>query len=346
MDTRLGIRLPPKYVVSGWALASVTDPKTDPRKYFERMKEYENRNFSVTHVINQIASEMTNRETREFSSVLSSMTNPLSIYRDPILAKATQKSDFKLMDLVDHKKPVTLYMIIPPSDGGRLRNYFGMLINILCRKLTERLPDKQYQRHKLLLLLDEFSKLPPLPIIQESLDHFAGYGVKALIIVQDVQTIIRLYGQNETIQSNCKVRIAFTPNKMETAEMLSKMIGNKTVEERTQSTQRKSLAVVDGSVSESEALHARPLVSVDEIMRLSVPKLDANERMVEPGSSIIFVTGCRPILGVQTPYFMDKEMQRRSMFFAPGKSDELIDESPVSNVIPLSITDELNEALV
>ena len=183
-------------------------------------------------------------------------------------------------------------------------------------------------------MLDEFSKLPPLPIVQESLDHFAGYGIKAYIVAQDVQTLTRLYGRNETIQSNCKVRIAFTPNKLETAEMLSKMVGSETVQERTKNRSRKAVSMIDTSVSEAEGLHARPLITADEIMQLDVPVLDVDEQMVKPGSSLVFVTGCRPIKGIQTPYFMDEEMKRRSEYKAPMESDDLTrkNESEKGNI--------------
>jgi len=318
------IDFPKKKVVNvNSVLATVTDPDLEFRDYLSEMQEYEDDECSYVSVIRQIATEMQNREDREFSSVLSSMTNPLSIFRDPILANATARSDFHLIDLIENEKPVSLYMIVSPSEGERLRNYFGMMVNILCRKLTEKLPNEEYKRHKLLLMLDEFSKLPPLPIVQESLDHFAGYGIKAYIVAQDVQTLTRLYGRNETIQSNCKVRIAFTPNKLETAEMLSKMVGSETVQERTQNRSRKAVSMIDSSVSEAEGLHGRPLITVDEIMQLKVPVLDVNEKMIQPGASLVFVTGCRPIKGIQTPFFMDEEMKRRSEYKAPSASDDI-----------------------
>jgi len=313
----------PKIVNVTTLLATVTDPDLEIRDYLGEMQEYEDDRCAYVHVIRQIATEMNAKEDREFSSVLSSMTNPLSIFRDPILANATSKSDFKLIDLIEHENAVSLYMILSPSEGERLRNYFGMIVNMLCRKLTEKMPEEDGSTHKLLLMLDEFSKLPPLPIVQESLDHFAGYGIKAFIVAQDVQTLTRLYGRNETIQSNCKVRIAFTPNKLETAEMLSKMVGTETVEERTQNRSRKSVSMIDSSVSEAEGLHGRALITVDEIMRLGVPVLDVNERMIEPGESLVFVTGCRPIRGIQTPFFMDEEMKMRSEYISPDVSDSV-----------------------
>ena len=309
-----------KYITVCSVLSAVTNPELDFKRYLGMMKTYESKHCEYSRVIREYAMEADSREPREFTSVLSSMTNPLSIYRDPILADATSKSDFKLTDLIEYKDPISLYLIIPPSENDRLRNYFGMLVNMLCRKLTEKMPDKNIVTHRLLLMFDEFSKLPPLPIVQESLDHFAGYGIKAFIVVQDVHTLTRLYGKNETIQSNCKVRIAFTPNKLETAEMLSRMVGTKTVQEKTSSRNRKALSVVDSAISESEGLHGRALITVDEIMQLDVPVVDADEKMIEPGESLVFVTGCRPIRGIQTPYFMDADMSMRSEYKHPEQS--------------------------
>jgi type IV secretion system protein VirD4 len=78
-------------------------------------------------------------------------------------------------------------------------------------------------------MLDEFPTLGKLDIFQESLAFIAGYGLKAFIITQDLSQIYAAYGKNESIISNCHLRIAYAPNKAETQELLSKMLGTATV---------------------------------------------------------------------------------------------------------------------
>ena len=69
-----------------------------------------------------------------------------------------------------------------------------------------------------------------MEIFADALSYMAGYGLKAYLITQDIRQIVDAYGNNESIVSNCHVRIAFAPNQFETAELLSKMTGTTTVQ--------------------------------------------------------------------------------------------------------------------
>jgi type IV secretion system protein VirD4 len=63
----------------------------------------------------------------------------LSLFRDPILAANTAASDFSPLDLVDADRPVALYLTLSPAELNRLRGPIRILLNQLCRALTERL---------------------------------------------------------------------------------------------------------------------------------------------------------------------------------------------------------------
>ncbi|MCB1753888.1 MAG: type IV secretory system conjugative DNA transfer family protein [Gammaproteobacteria bacterium] len=308
----------------GDILATLSDPERDPRQLFEDMMN--NRLGPAGGVHSAIASfgaEMQAKEARELSGIISTAVTSLAIFRDPILAEATSRSDFTISDLVSNERPVTLYLIIRPSDRDRLNDYFALIVNLLCRRLTEVLPNAENNRHELLLMLDEFSSLPPIPAVQQSLDIFAGYRIKAFIVMQDYQRLVKLYGREETISSNCKVRIAYPPNRHETAEYLSKQTGTTTVLEEFRNTSGKRFAPIASGVSKNQSLYSRPLLTADEVTRLPVPKLDENDRMIEAGASLVFCRGCFPILGIQTPFFFDKTLNERAKHPAPVMSDEL-----------------------
>ena len=68
-------------------------------------------------------------------------------------------------------------------------------------------------------MIDEFPSLGRLEIFQEALAFIAGYGLKAYLITQDLTQLYNAYGRNESIISNCHIRIAFAPNKIETAKL-------------------------------------------------------------------------------------------------------------------------------
>src|SRR3546814_8094350 len=90
----------------------------------------------------------------------------------------------------------------------------------------------KHYKHRLLLMLDEFTSVGKLEIFEDSLAYMAGYGLKAFIIVQDLTQLQKCYGKEESITSNCHIRIAFAPNKIETARVLSDMSGKTTLIQR------------------------------------------------------------------------------------------------------------------
>src|SRR5260370_7619154 len=81
-------------------------------------------------------------------------------------------------------------------------------------------------------MIDEFPALGKLEILQQSLAFVAGYGIKCYLISQDINQLKSResgYGPDETITSNCHVQTAFPPNRLETAEHLSKLTGQTTI---------------------------------------------------------------------------------------------------------------------
>src|SRR5260370_24774351 len=92
-----------------------------------------------THpVVREKAQEMLNKEEKELSGVLSTAKTALALYCDPLVAKHIARSDFRIMDLVNHERPISLYLVVPPAHKNRLRPLipliFTMLVNRLDRK--------------------------------------------------------------------------------------------------------------------------------------------------------------------------------------------------------------------
>src|SRR3546814_9738935 len=62
------------------------------------------------------AREVRNKSENERSGVLSTAMSYLSLYRDPTIAAVTSRSDWRIAELVESEHPVSLYLVIPPSD--------------------------------------------------------------------------------------------------------------------------------------------------------------------------------------------------------------------------------------
>jgi len=280
---------------------------------------------SVTHpVVREKVQEMLDKEDRDFGGVLSTAKTALTLYSDPVVAKNTSASDFTINDLVNHERPVSLYLVVPPSDKIRLRPLIRLMFTMTVNRLTEKMvfegAERKRNKHRLLLLIDEFPSLNRMEVFADALSYMAGYGLKAYLITQDLRQIVDAYGNNESIVSNCHVRIAFAPNQFETAELLSKMTGTTTVPKASFNYSGSRFAPVMGHVNAGVDHIERPLMTPDEVLRLKPPQKEggASERIAAPGQMLIFVSGHRPILGTQMLYFLDPVLQTRAEIAPPA----------------------------
>ena len=254
-----------------------------------------------------------NKPPNEGGSVLSTALSFLSLYRDPLVADNTRVSDFSIESLMGGRDPdgrevkqkTSLYLVVPPSDKDRLKPLLRLVVSQVVRRLTEGMEfdaggaGKSRFPHRLLLLMDEFPSLGKLEIFEEALAFIAGYGLKALLIVQDLPQLQKAYGRDESITSNCHIRMAYAPNKVETAEVISKMAGQATVvqQQRQYSGHRFSVALTN--VNTNEQVVSRPLLTADECMRLP------------PDDELVFVAGHSPIYCQKIKYYLDAAMAVR-----------------------------------
>ena len=219
-----------------------------------------------------------------------------------------------MQDLINHESPVTLYLVVRAEDKDRMRPLLRLIDNQLVRfsaagNHVERGRPQMPHEHRLLLMLDEFPSYGKLEVFQEALAYVAGYGIKAHLIMQDMYRLWAAYGKDESVTSNCHVRIAYAPNRVETAEWLSRMVGTSTVVKEDVTTSGKRFGAVLTQVSKTYHQIQRPLLNADEIMRLRSPVKAGNDLIVEPGDMLVFVSGHAPIFGTQSLYFLDPVFQ-------------------------------------
>ncbi|NQY73752.1 MAG: type IV secretory system conjugative DNA transfer family protein, partial [Candidatus Margulisbacteria bacterium] len=306
----------------------LSDPDRSSHDLFLEMLNTPHKESQPHPVIAASARDMLNKSNDEKSGVISTAISFLTLYRDPIVSKNTASSQFKIHDLMNHEKPISLYIVVSPSDKDRLKPLIRLLINQIVRTLTQKLSFKEgkaikHYKHRLLLLLDEFPSLGRLDIFQESLAYIAGYGIKAYLIVQDLSQLYSAYGKDESILSNCHIRVAYAPNKIETAELLSRMTGYTTIVKTSVTSSGKRFAAVLGDVSESILEVKRPLLTPDECLTLPGAKKDSSGNIIQSGDMLIFSAGFSPIYGKQILYFRDPVFLKRSQVVSPDKSDTL-----------------------
>ena len=209
-----------------------------------------------------------NTAEKERSGIISEIVTRLPLFRDPLIAEATEYSEFRIDDLVNHKRPASLYLTVPRESCDRLRPLMRLMLNQIVRRLTEKLAYKDGRpvsphRRPLLLMLDEFALFGRFEEFAESMNHIAGFGLRACLAVQSLSQLHEFYGPNQSIVDNCDTTVRFTPNSLKSAEEISRLVGQTSVRHahRTQS---------GGGASVSEPEVGRPLMTPDEARRMSV----------------------------------------------------------------------------
>jgi len=300
-------------------LARVATFLSDPRRSFEHtLRAMMATNHlgtpekpEVHPVVASAAREVLNKSDNERSGVLSTAMSFLGLYRDPVVAATTSACDWRLTDLVDAERPVSLYLVIPPSDISRTKPLVRLVLNQIGRRLTERLegdPGKR-RRHQLLMMLDEFPALGRLDFFETALAFMAGYGIRAYLIAQSLNQISKAYGENNAILDNCHVRIAFSSNDERTAKRISDALGTATELRAQRNYAGHRLAPWLSHVMVSRQETPRPLLTPGEVMQLS------------PADELVLVSGLAPIRAKKLRYYEDRNFISR-VLPTPRLSDQ------------------------
>lgn len=266
-------------------------------------------------VIASAARELLNKSDNERSGVLSTAMSFLGLYRDPVVAEVTRRCDWRITDIVGDKHPTTLYLVVPPSDINRTKPLIRLILNQVGRRLTEDLQARA-ERHRLLLMLDEFPALGRLDFFESALAFMAGYGLKGFLIAQSLNQIEKAYGANNSILDNCHVRVSFATNDERTAKRVSDALGTATEMKAMKNYAGHRLSPWLGHLMVSRSETARPLLTPGEVMQLP------------PTDEIVMVAGTPPIRAKKARYYEDVRFKERILpppaLIAPkqGRTDD------------------------
>jgi type IV secretion system protein VirD4 len=235
--------------------------------------------------------------------VLSTAMSFLGLYRDPTVAEVTSRCDWRIADLVDAARPVSLYIVIPPSDISRTKPLIRLILNQIGRRLTEKL-DQQTgagRHHQLLMMLDEFPALGRLDFFETNLAFMAGYGIRAFLIAQSLNQIQQAYGERNSILDNCHIRVAFAANDDQTAKRVSDALGTATEQRAMRNYAGHRLAPWLAHVMVSRQETARALMTPGEVGQLAKTE------------ELVLISSCPPIRARKILYFADRNFTARRL---------------------------------
>ena len=284
------------------SLARVGELLADPARpvldLFDEMLRRPIKDGAAHPVVAAGARQLLDMADAERSGVVSTALGFLALYRDPILARATEASDFSIEELITGPRPVSLYLVVPPEEMSRLKALLRLMINQILKRLTE-IASQNTDGRRVLLMLDEFPQLGKLDFFEHALAYIRGYRIKACLVAQSLNQIVQTYGENSSILDNAHVRVAFACNDERTARRISDMLGV-TTETRAQMNYAGSrMAPWLGHTMVSRQEVPRPLLTPGEVMQL--PHADA----------LILTGGAPPIRAKKVRYFSEPVFQAR-----------------------------------
>ena len=234
---------------------------------------------------------------KERSGVVSTMNSGLELWANPLIDTATASSDFDLQTLKKRKQ--TVFVGVTPDNLQRLEPLLKVFYQQATDFLTRQIPQPD-EPHGVMFMMDEFPSLGEMPQFQIGIAYFRGYRVKLFLIVQDTQQLKGIYeeaGMNSFL-SNSYYRVTFSANNIETANMISQLVGNKTVDQASHNRPR----FLDFNPA-SRTMHVsetqRALLLPQEVIQL--PR----------DEQIILVESFSPIKCKKIFYFKDSFFKRR-----------------------------------
>lgn len=238
------------------------------------------------------------------------------------VAKITRRCDWRIADLIADERPVSLYLVVPPSDISRTKPLIRLVLNQIGRRLTEDLHARD-RRHRVLMMLDEFPALGRLDFFESALAFMAGYKIKAFLIAQSLNQIEKAYGANNSILDNCHVRVSFAANDERTAKRISDSLGTATEMRAMRNYAGHRLSPWLGHLMVSRQETARPLLTPGEVMQLP------------PADEIVMVAGTPPIKAKKARYYEDHRFTERVLSPpAPSRTARTSREDGWSTLVP------------
>ncbi|NJC42046.1 type IV secretion system protein VirD4 [Brevundimonas alba] len=238
--------------------------------------------------------DFTSSSENTFASVRQSITTRMGLWLNPRVDAATAASDFDLRDLRGGR--LSLYLGATPDNMLRIQPLYALLFQQLVDLNSRALPGPADR--PALIVLDEFARLGPAPVLAHAFAWVAGYGLRLLAVLQSPAQLRAIYGPDvaEEVMTNCGVEIVFAPKELKIAQELSDRLGAYTTDGRSRS---RPTGLSPGRRSTTVSDQRRALMLPQELMQLPQPAL------------IVLKAGLPPVRGRKIAYFRERAFQRR-----------------------------------
>ncbi|MFH6841020.1 type IV secretory system conjugative DNA transfer family protein [Providencia sp. 2024EL-00732] len=331
-----------------WFLKEIAARNTDENKaeWEKFVVEVKNGNDSVPRPKLSLLSNDTVMLMRQFAeqkpeqqqSIMLTFNANMKMFANPITAAATDGNDFDLRDV--RRKRMTVYFGLAPAaleQYSRLTNlFFSQLLNENVRTLPEHDKTLKYQ---CLMMLDEFTSMGCLGIIQTSLAFTAGYNMRFVFILQNQEQLFdekKGYGKNggNTILKNCAVELFYPPKEVDdSVKKMSETLGYYDMKVISTSVSKGK----SSSKSTSTSIQKRALMLPQEIIELRDIKHASGMALRE----IVKSEFSRPFIADKIVYFDEPYFIERKKY-----AETHIPNIPVLNIEQDALALALHEILL
>lgn len=255
--------------------------------------------------------------------IFASTMSKLQMFTFTEIAKMTSKNSIDLEAIGFGDKPIAIFMVVPDYDSS-LHAIASIFVRqtyyVLAKKATFSKGGKCLR--KVVFMLDEFGNMPPIEGMANIITVCLGRNIHFNLIIQAYAQMRKLYGDDsDTIIGNCGNQIYILTNDLKTAEHFSKLVGNRTIIDRSRSGKYLSF-----DKSESENTKGRPLLTPNELMQLMegesvvvrvIKRQDLKRRKIRPKP--IYNTGST-MLKARWQYLADQFDTSKSILDVPIES--------------------------
>ncbi|MEM7492322.1 MAG: type IV secretory system conjugative DNA transfer family protein [Pseudomonadota bacterium] len=264
----------------------------EPGGLFDRMR-------ALGGFAKEAADAFASKHEEEQSSVLSTAQEQTTFLSSPAIRRALGPSSFSMDDLKTSKRGLTVYIVLPARRLATHSRFLRLMINVGLSRL-EAVPNfptagRTANGAPVLFMLDEFSALGHMTVLERAAGLMAGFGCKMHIILQDLTQIKRLYKESwETFLGNSGIMNFFGNVDQTTCDYVSKLSGEvETVQlniRETDETERE----VKRLEGWSQNMVIKPLLDPAEVRRYF-----ARER----NTQLVIIPGNFPIAVKRVAYF-------------------------------------------
>ncbi len=237
---------------------------------------------------------------KEFAGVFSSFKAALNAFADPYLKRTLGSNDFVFSEF--RKERHSVYLIVKAEDVERLAPVVRLFFEELSLYILSVAPEKD--SHTVTMVIDEMPRLGKLDQVINAPALMRGNRGNVLMIAQDYDQIKEVYGPTGPGKVNGTVayRIILAQNNFDSAESISKHIGDATRKKESVSTSAGQLmGTVSTSTEGFKLASSQFLMSMKEEDCIVISQNYAS----------------RPIFGQQVRWYKDKIMKKLAGEYKP-----------------------------